>query len=255
MDHSIIFLQFPLAASFIDKEGVRAMILLQGPRLSYFLSCPYIRDEECRFEYFYANNLDGTDLDELLRLGWRKFGEYYFRPSCGSCRRCIPLRVLVQEFKPTKTQRRVMRKCAGLMVRFGGLDYRDEIFDIYRDHSRTRFGMESSPEEFFATFYTKSCPAMQSEYFLDEKLIAAGFIDISTDSLSSVYFAYRTAYERYRLGTYSVLKEVEYAAIKGLKYYYLGYYVRDNRSMAYKNHFHPNEKFDWESREWVREGT
>jgi arginyl-tRNA--protein-N-Asp/Glu arginylyltransferase len=229
------------------------MILLQEPRLSYFISCPYVQDEECRFEYFYANNLERTDLDELLSRGWRKFGEYYFRPRCGDCLRCLPLRILAQEFKPTKTQRRVMRKCAEIEVRFVGLDYRDEIFDIYLEHSRSRFGSEGSPDEFYATFYTTSCPTMQSEYYMNDTLIAVGFIDIATESLSSVYFAYRPSYGSYRLGTFSVIREVEYAAAMGMKYYYLGYCIKESPRMAYKSHFHPYEYFDWHETTWIRE--
>jgi arginyl-tRNA--protein-N-Asp/Glu arginylyltransferase len=249
-----IFLHFYRVVSLIIMKGSDVMILLQEPRLSYFISCPYVQEEECRFEYFYANSLDCTDLDELLKLGWRKFGEYYFRPCCGNCRRCLPLRILTREFKPTKTQRRVTRKCAGIEVRFGALDYKDEIFDIYLEHSRSRFGLDGSLDEFYATFYTKSCPTMQSEYYMNGTLIAVGFIDIATESLSSVYFAYRSSYDQYRLGTFSVLKEVEYAAAEGLKYYYLGYYIKENPRMAYKSHFHPYEYFDWHGTKWIREG-
>jgi arginine-tRNA-protein transferase len=116
-----------------------------------------------------------------------------------------------------------------------------------------RFGKESDPDEFIAAFYTPSCPTMQSEYYRNGELIAVGFIDISSSGLSSVYFAYKTSSEPLRLGTYSILREVEYAASRGLKYYYLGYYIEENRRMEYKGHFHPHEKYDWSSRRWNRE--
>lgn len=229
------------------------MVLLQGPRLSYYSSCPYLQDELCRFEYFYAHELDGIEMDEFLKQGWRKFGTYYFRPECGSCRLCVPIRIPVRDFVRTKNQRRVMRKCGILSVQFKNLEYRDEIYEIYRDHSLHRFARESVLDEFIAAFYTPSCPSLQSEYYLNEELIAVGFIDVSLKSLSSVYFAYKSAYDRYSLGTYSVLREVEHAASIGLEYYYLGYYVEECRSMAYKNLFYPNEKFDWFSGVWTRE--
>ena len=231
------------------------MILLQEPRLSPPGPCAYIPGRMCRFEYFFAYDLTGDDLEELLSRGWRKFGEYYFRPCCDSCRECVPLRVLAQEFNPTKSQRRVMRSCEGIDVRFNELEFRYEIFDIYRDHSLNRFGKDSDENEFFATFYTKSCPSIQSEYYLGEELIGVGFIDVSREALSSVYYIYKTAYEHYRLGTCSVMREAGHAASLGLKYYYLGYYVKENPRMEYKGHFHPHETFDWSSQKWTRENN
>ena len=229
------------------------MKLLQEPRLSYFGPCPYIHEERCRFEYFYACDLDGPDLDEFLMRGWRKFGTYFFRPRCGFCKSCVPLRIPARKFKPTKSQRRLARKCEGIAVRFRALEYRDEIFNIYREHSRDRFGRESDLDEFIASFYDSSCPALQSEYYFGDELIAVGFLDVSAEALSSVYFVYKTAYQQYRLGSYSIIKETEHAALLGLAYYYLGYYVQENRSMAYKNYFHPHEIFDWDSQSWLRE--
>jgi leucyl-tRNA---protein transferase len=229
------------------------MILLQEPGLGPWGPCPYIPGRMCRFEYFFAYDLTADDLEELFSRGWRKFGEYYFRPNCGECCRCVPLRVLAGEFAPTKSQRRVLRSCEGIEVHFRELEYRDELFEIYRDHSLNRFGKESDENEFFTAFFTRSCPAMQSEYFLGRELIGAGFIDISREGLSSVYYIYKTSAEQYRLGTFSVIREVEHAASLGLKYYYLGYYVKENPHMEYKGHFHPHETFDWSGQIWTRE--
>ncbi len=230
------------------------MILLQEPRFSYYGVCPYFEDAQCRFEYFYARDLDGAELDELFKRGWRKFGTYFFRPECGRCRRCVPLRILVEEFAPTKSQRRVMRKGAEIEVEFREPEYRDEIFEIYRDHSSNRFGRESDKTDFMEAFYTPSCPSLQSEYRLHGELVAVGFIDVSLDALSSVYFVYKTKYEQYRMGTYSLVREIEHAASRGMKYYYLGYYIKETGRMSYKNHFHPNEKFDWINQVWTKEG-
>ena len=206
-----------------------------------------------RFEYFFAHGLDGRELDLLLQRGWRKFGQYYFRPNCDVCRSCIPIRILAHEFAAGKSQRRIAKRCAAVEVRFGGLDFREEIFEIYRDHSLNRFGKESDEDDFIAAFYSQSCPALQSEYYLDGELVAVGFLDQSDESLSSVYFIYKKAYERLRLGTYSVIREAEYAASHGLKFYYLGYYIEKNQSMAYKGHFHPHETYDWVRQVWTRE--
>lgn len=229
------------------------MILLQEPQLGTFSQCPYLADRDWRFEYFFALDLVPEELETYLARGWRKFGAYYFRPHCENCRECIPLRVLTEKFIPSKSQRRVLRKGAAIRVEFKPLEYRDEIYEIYRIHSRDRFSRETSAEEFIDSFYTPSCQTLQSEYFLEDRLIGVGFLDQSNRALSSVYFVYDTACEDYRLGTYSALKEIAWGAEQGLEYYYLGYYIAGNNSMAYKCRFHPNERYDWNQEIWKKE--
>jgi arginine-tRNA-protein transferase len=133
------------------------------------------------------------------------------------------------------------------------LEFRDEIFEVYEDHSYNRFNKASEHEDFYETFYTQSCPAMQSEYYVNNKLAAVGFIDVSSNALSSVYFVYRNEFSKLRLGTFSVINETQFALKLGLSYYYLGYYIESNQSMSYKNSFHVNEKMSWETDLWTRE--
>lgn len=229
------------------------MILLQEPRLGTFSECPYLADREWRFEYFFALDLAPSELEAYLARGWRKFGYYFFRPQCEKCFECIPLRVLVQKFSPSKSQRRVFRKGRAIRVEFNPLEYRKEIFEIYSIHSRERFNNEVREEDFIESFFTPSCPSLQSEYYIDDTLAAVGFLDRSDRSLSSIYFVYDTAFSEYRLGTYSALTEIAYAAQEGFDYYYLGYYVAGNSSMAYKAGFRPHELYHWDKERWEKE--
>jgi arginine-tRNA-protein transferase len=227
------------------------MILHQTVKRSDISQCHYLPDRQWRFEYFYASGLSGEELGQLLEKGWRKFGLYFFRPVCPDCRACIPIRVLVDEFSPSRSQRRILRRNAGCEVRFGPLRYNDRIYEIYADHSENRFGREDAhPEEFMASFFTRSCPSLQSEYHVDNTLAGVGFIDRSTDALSSVYFIYDTEYEYLGLGTFSVIREIGYARDLGLKYYYLGYYIPECIKMAYKGRFRPFELYDWGKGRW-----
>lgn len=215
--------------------------------------CAYLPELRWRFEYFFAAELDGTELESYLSRGWRKFGLHYFRPRCSGCLACVPLRVRVRDFLPTKSQRRVLRKGTAVSMTMGPLDYDDELFEVYRDHSWNRFGKHSSPEEFIDSFFVESCPSLISRYRLNGELIAVGFLDRSDQALSSVYFTYRGAFDHLGLGNLSVMREIEYARSQGMEYYYLGYHIAQNRSMAYKNRFHPHETMDWETEQWTGE--
>jgi arginyl-tRNA--protein-N-Asp/Glu arginylyltransferase len=37
-----------------------------------------------------------------------------------------------------------------------------------------------------------------------------------------------------------------------LRYYYLGYYVKENHFMAYKIRYRPYEMYDWKQKKWFR---
>ncbi len=219
--------------------------------MSEFEVCSYIPQNRWRFEYFFASGVNDSELEELFEKGWRKFGIYYFRPNCDSCFKCVPIRIKADQFRLSKSQRRLLRRSSLIDVKFSPLKYSEEIFRIYNDHSQNRFNKKIDRDNFLTTFYMQSCPSFQSEYYIGSELIGVGFIDKSSKSLSSVYYIFKTEYAKYRPGIYSILKEIEYTASLGLKYYYLGYYIKDNHSMAYKDAFHPNEKFDWHTGKWL----
>jgi len=229
------------------------MKLFNEPVLSDESPCPYIKNNKWRCMYFFASDVSGEELEVMFSRGWRKFGMYYFRPACISCNECIPIRVRTREFIPTKSQKRALKVCVNVRVEFRELEFRDEIYEIYQDHSLTRFNKNSNVEDFYNSFYTRSCPTMQSEYYIDNTLAGVGFIDVSSNALSSIYFIYRSEFNSYRLGTFSVIKETEQAFSRGLDYYYLGYFIKSNQSMAYKNGFHINEKMDWKTGSWLHE--
>jgi arginyl-tRNA--protein-N-Asp/Glu arginylyltransferase len=226
------------------------MQVIQPPQRDELAPCPYLPAREKQFQFFLAHGIDARELSDLLAAGWRKFGLYYFRPACPGCRQCIPLRVRTGEFSPSRSQRRITRKNSGLRVSFGPLRYSERIFDIYRDHARTRFAQEVDEENFLCNFYLPSCPSLQVKIHRDEELIAVGFLDRGEDCLSSVYFCFDPRFDDLNLGTFGALKEIAYARELGLPYYYLGYYVADCGAMAYKDRFRPREHFHWDTGTW-----
>ncbi len=226
------------------------MIVIQEQQLSEETECSYVSGHDLRFNYFFATRVSDMDLDLLLEKGWRKFGIYYFKPRCPACSKCIPLRIPVREFHPTRSQRRTLKRAGKVEMTVNPLVYRDEIFEIYRDHSLHRFGRDSDRSEFMASFYQQSCPGVQTEYYLDGRLFAVGFLDLSRRALSSVYFVFHHEYDFLSPGILGVLMEVDLCQRWGLDYYYLGYYIAENRSMSYKNRFYPHEILNWEKDAW-----
>jgi len=226
------------------------MLILKEPNISEPVDCPYIKGEKFVQEYFFACQIDEKEFDEILSAGWRRFGLYFFRPVCRGCLKCLPIRTVCSRFEPTKSQRRILRKNEATVLRLSPPRYTDEIFEIYRKHSMVKFGQESEVSRFRESFFTAAVPSAQSEYYIDGKLVAVGFLDIAAKALSSVYFVYDPDYSSYGLGTLSILKEIEIASELGLTFYNLGYWIKENPSMAYKGKFSPYQTYSWKSGKW-----
>lgn len=228
------------------------MKLLTIPRISPEDKCPYLEGlVECH-EFFFAEQIKKEEMDFLLSKGWRKFGQFLFRPRCTGCTKCVPMRVKVDEFKASKSQRRVINKNQDIEVVISPLKYHEEHFKLYSIHSEKRFHEKqiTKEDDFIQTFYIYTGTQLMSEFYLDGKLIAFGILDRGDHSLSSVYFVFNTEYEKRSLGTFGVLKELEYAKSKRMKHYYLGYWIKENKSMTYKANFRPFEIYDWKLKSW-----
>jgi arginine-tRNA-protein transferase len=229
------------------------MLVYQEPRLSTPEECSYLPGRDSQMTFFFASDLSEEELDLVLRNSWRKFGAYFFRPQCQNCSACIPVRVPVIDFVASKSQRRNLKRNSDIVVQFiSDWNIDDELYELYENHSINRFGKKTDYDDFRTSFGFKSCPSYLSKYYLENKLIAAGFIDKSTDGLSSVYFIYHNSFLVRGLGNFSILKEIEFAKKLQLKFYYLGYFVDGNAKMHYKSCFFPHERMNWCTGIWER---
>jgi leucyl-tRNA---protein transferase len=215
-------------------------------------TCGYLPGHQTHMKYFIPeSSLNEEELNDFISKGWRKFGRMFFRPICENCQKCIPLRVNLQKYQHSKKFRALLRKNANITVKINSLTYSEEIYAIYLNHSQ-RFpeNIPDSEENFRESFFQPACHGIQSEFYLNDELIAIGFLDVASEGLSSVYFIYKNEYSDLRLGTFGALKEIEYAQQLGKHYYYLGFYIKECSRMVYKNHFKPNEHMNWQNMQW-----
>lgn len=230
------------------------MKILSAPKLSEIQPCPYLDDRSSVQEFFFAFEMNSNELEVLINSGWRKFGAYIFRPSCLMCKECRPTRVLVKDFILNKKQRRLIRKSEHIQIEESELEYRPEYFEIFKKHSMQRFNQTlkqiGDEESFQETFFIKTSPSSVFTYFLDDRVIAWGIIDLGENSVNSVYFAFDPDYSKLELGKLSILKEIEHTQKLGLDYYHLGYFIEGNSSMKYKASYTPNQFMNWGDGSW-----
>jgi len=213
--------------------------------------CGYFKDRKSFFEEYLLEDVSEVEFEYLLAHGMRHFGDYYFRPKCQDCYECIPLRVRTENFKMIRNQKRALATCKNVEVKIGTPQYTQEKFDLYLMH-KERFSSQQDDVEdeqnFRLSFYVNTPFGIEFEYYLDGKLIGVALGDKTSQSFSAIYTFYQVPDKKMSLGTFSVLKQMEYALENRIKYFYLGYYIAENASLVYKASFRPNEVYL--DREW-----
>jgi leucyl-tRNA---protein transferase len=189
--------------------------------------------------------LDPARYGALLDLGFRRSGSYVYRPACGACQECRPVRLPVAQFRPTRAQRRCAKRNADLRLSLEG-ELGAEHYALYRRYLHARHpggGMDPEDREAFRSFLSSAWGCTEILALRDGagQLLAAGVIDRVPQGLSAVYTYFEPGLPDRSLGTYSILVEIERAKALGLPYLYLGYWVAGSAKMDYKRHFRPLE--------------
>ena len=158
---------------------------------------------------------------------------------------CQSLRVPVTTFQPRENQRRAWNRNHGsVTVRIDSPSVSDAKLDLFArflQHGHEAKGWPANHGDDLGLLLANPFPTEEWCYYLDDRLIAVGYVDALPEGLSAIYF-YHDPAERHRsLGTYNVLSILESARARGLPHVYLGYYVEGCRSLDYKGRFRPNE--------------
>lgn len=223
----------------------------QSPRhvqlVGYDEACPYLPGLTATLQGFFASRLKPDVYRGLLDHGFRRSGRFFYRPHCASCTECIPLRVEVERFTPSRSQRRCSKRNSELKVQIGTPALTDEKLDLYSRYQREKHG-RSAEKEMGALWDFLYNPVVDTVEFVyrDEggALVAVGICDLFADALSSVYSYYDAGDRRRGLGTFTALFELDYARQQGLTYYYMGYLVRGCQAMRYKASYRPHQLLD-----------
>jgi arginyl-tRNA--protein-N-Asp/Glu arginylyltransferase len=210
-------------------------------------TCSYLRDRPSRNELRLVAAMAPDEYGQALEEGFRRFGMVLFRSSCPGCSGCVPIRVVVDRFRPSKSQRRVARRNQDVQVE-AGLPCLDEerlaLYNAFHAERSARVGWESrtlGAEEYRRTFLENIAPTLELSYRVEGRLVAVAYADHAPESLNSIHCFHHPDFKRRSLGTFDVLTEIELARRAGLRRLYLGYLVAGCRSMAYKGGFRPAE--------------
>lgn len=214
--------------------------------------CPYL---EGRVERKLFTALQGDDADKLNNAlshqGFRRSQNVVYRPSCTDCSACLSARIVVNDFAPSRSQRRVLSRNQHLRREASTPWASEEQFDLFRRYLSFRHsdgGMaDMDVYEYAAMVEETPVRSRIVEYYTPspqgDVLIAVCLTDLLTDGLSMVYSFFDPDAEQQSLGTYIILDHIRIAQEAGLKHVYLGYWVPGSGKMDYKSRFKPLEVY------------
>lgn len=210
--------------------------------------CSYLDNLYQQNHYKFVQGCTKSYCSDLIKRGWRRFGKMFFRPICTNCQECQSLRIDVENFIITDSIKKTVNrnKNTKIVIREPLVSNAHlELFDTYHlyMHHKKGWNFKSTTiSNYYESFVTgHSDFGKEVAYYVDNKLVAIDFIDVLDDGISAIYFVYNPEYAKLSLGVYSIYKEIEFAKQIGLKWIYLGYYVKDNASLNYKSRYKPYE--------------
>jgi arginine-tRNA-protein transferase len=191
--------------------------------------------------------LTGAEFDTRLVVGDRRQGVLLYKTACPECHACQPIRIDVAAFRPGRTQRRVLRRGREeISVQLGPPQLTDEKVALYNAHKFGR-GLNSDDKaidhEGYRVFLADTCcESFEIRYRRGDQLLGVAVTDRGADSLSAVYSYFDPAFEALSPGVFSILTQIELCQRWKLRYLYLGLYIADCKSMAYKARYRPHER-------------
>ena len=223
--------------------------------------CPYLPGRVERKVFARLNGSLAQPLNEALtNSGFRRSQMIAYRPACEGCNACVSVRIVVDEFEPSRSQKRIHKRSAGFLRGEVPAEATREQFALLRAYLDSRHSgggmsdmglfdyvamVEETPVSTHIVEYRKP-----STGNAPGQLMACALTDVLRDGLSMVYSFYHPGEISRSLGTYMILDHIAAAKARGLPYVYLGYWIDGSAKMDYKSKFRPLEALRSEG--WAR---
>ncbi|HET8706465.1 MAG TPA: arginyltransferase [Pseudomonadales bacterium] len=192
-------------------------------------------------------NIDRTLYSELSEMGFRRSGNYLYRPHCKHCQACIPVRIPVAQFEATRAQKRIWKRNSDLTVRRLPAYFNPEHYALYEKYISAKHSdgdmYPPSPEQYESFLLSEWGNTFFYEFKQGKQLLAVAVSDEMTNGVSAVYTFYDPNQKKRSLGAFAILWQIAEARRLGLPAVYLGYWIKQCQKMTYKTDYQPLEMY------------
>lgn len=215
--------------------------------------CPYLPGKRERKAFTSLAVADADTLHNTLsQAGFRRSQGIAYRPACPSCNACRSVRVDVQRFQPSRSQRRVLMRNEDVTRLPTPAQATRSQFRLLKAYLKGRHDGGGMSEMTFRDYVNmvgdSPVKSLIFEYrqgqALDAPLVAASITDVLRDGLSMVYTFFDPRLKARSLGRFMILDHIRHAAALGLPHVYLGYWISGSEKMDYKRQYKPLEVLD-----------
>ncbi len=220
--------------------------------------CPYLPGRNERKVFTHLVGEKASELNDLLTYGgFRRSQSIAYRPACDQCRACVSVRVIANEFRPSRNFRKVLARNADVIGELRAAVPTSEQYSVFRSYLDLRHrdgGMaDMTVLDYSMMIEDSHVDTKVVEYRRrgidsgitgrgEGDLIAVCLTDEMSDGLSMVYSFFDPEEAGRSLGTFMILDHIARAKAMGLPYLYLGYWVEGSKKMDYKARFLPQER-------------
>jgi len=223
--------------------------------ISKIFPCNYLPDQEERLLIAVDERLHTSEnYSWLMTQGFRRSGEQSYRPHCPACNACQSIRVLVNDYSPSKSQKRSKKRNATLIIKQSS-SLQDSYYPLFEQYINTLHQDGSMYPASFEQFKSFLSCNLTKQLFIETwlpadeegqceaRLLCVAVTDVLSNGLSAVYTFYHPDYKAHGLGIFSILTQLNICQQMALPYLYLGYQIDDCQKMNYKNRYYPFERF------------
>jgi len=219
--------------------------------------CSYLADKEERLLVAVDERLQNNRSYSLLMMeGFRRSGDQSYRPHCPSCHACQSIRVIVDKFTPSKSQKRSLKRNSHFQITTSE-QLKDNYYPLYENYINTCHQDGSMYPANYNQFQSFLSSKLTKQIFIEtwldidgkNQLVCVAVTDMLINGLSAVYTFYHPKFKANGLGIFSILTQIDLCKQLGLPHLYLGYQIDDCQKMNYKNRYFPYEKFI--EQEWL----
>lgn len=217
-------------------------------------ACSYLDDEFAQPAFVHpAFEMTAKIYSELIQQGFRRSGDEVYSPHCPSCSACIPVRLLVNEFKPNRSQKRCKQRNQNTQVKIKPAEFDKRHYDLYLRYQFDRHHegsmQHSSPDEYMRFLKSTWCETHFLEFNVEGELAAVAVVDSLDNALSAVYTFFEPKFSAYSPGMYAVLWQIQWARRQGLEFLYLGFWIKQCKKMSYKSAYQPLQQL--KNKQWL----